>query len=85
MPDVRLAIRCRRSVIEHIDRIALILIYALLKDPVVLPELCCLLFPLYKVQICIGFLIHIASPSCFFLVKTCVLRLFYWYCFVSKV
>ena len=71
--DVRLAVRCRRSVKEHVRGISLSLFDALLKDIVVLPEFGGLFFPLNKIHVCFYFFIH--TPLAPFLVRSALYKL----------
>ena len=63
VPDVRLSVGGRRTIVEHVDRMTLILLYALLEDSVLLPELCHLVLTLDKVQIGFYLVVHLTS-SC---------------------
>ena len=58
MPDVRLAIRSRRAIVERVKGISLTLLHTLLKDVILLPELLSSLLPVHKIQICRNLLIH---------------------------
>ncbi len=57
--DVGLAVGSRRSIIEHVNRMTFILLDTLLKDPVVVPELDGVLFPLNEIQVRVDFFIHL--------------------------
>ena len=57
--DMRLAIGRRRTVIERISLPLLPGIHALLEDVIILPELTDFLLPVYKIQACVYFLIHV--------------------------
>ena len=59
MADVRLAVGCRRAVIEHIDRAILAGLNALFEDPVVFPELFDLFFLLDEVAVGTYLFVHI--------------------------
>ena len=56
--DVRLSVRCRRPVKEHIGRTVFALVDALLENVIFFPEFGGFFLPLNKIQVCFYFLIH---------------------------
>ena len=59
--DVRLTVRCRRSVIKCICRKLLLLVYTLLKYLVLVPKLKYLIFVLGKVKFCGNLVVHVSG------------------------
>ena len=58
MADVRLTIRRRRTIIENVGWVTLVLLDGLLEDMILSPELLDLALALYKVHVCINFSKH---------------------------
>ena len=58
MADMRFAVGCGRTVIKRVRRTVLSDIHGFSENIVFFPELTDFLFSVYKVQICVNFLIH---------------------------
>ncbi len=66
MPDMRLAVCSRRSVIESVRLALPAAVHTLLKDIVVLPEFFYILFSVHKIQVCVYLIIHFFFSFHFF-------------------